>query len=240
MTAEQLAEFGRQDSLALALERDQHAQQRLESALGRAGIPRRFLARSFDTYRADTPAQQRALKLCRAYADRFESVRAAGNSLVLSGSPGTGKTHLACAILASVIRQGQSGLFITVSEALRLIRETYSPRSERTESEAFALLVTPDLLVFDEVGIAIGDAEKRRALLFDVLNSRYAKQRPTVLIGNLDDAEMRDYLGERIMDRISESGSAAVTFSWESYRTRKNDRPQIAPDSVRAIGGRSG
>lgn len=227
MSLEQLNAIGRAEIVALGRARDSERQQRLEATLGRAGIPRRFLARDFDGYHAETPEQRRALDACRRYADGFARVLEAGYSLVLAGSPGTGKTHLACTILAAVMRQGYTGLFVTISEALRLIRATYSPRSERTETEAFELLVSPDLLVFDEVGIAIGDAEKRRALLFDVLNSRYANQRPTVLIGNLDAAGMRAYLGERIMDRILESGSALIPFTWASYRTSKADGRQM-------------
>jgi DNA replication protein DnaC len=161
--------------------------------------------------------------VCRGYAERFTAVREAGHCLVLVGGPGTGKTHLACAILAAVIRTGQTGLFVTVSQALRLIRDAYAPRAECSEAEAFALLTEPDLLVLDEVGVAIGGADKRRAMLFDVLGTRYAEQRPTVLIGNLTEVEMKAYLGERLWDRIMEQGSALVAFTWTSHR-----RPTIA------------
>lgn len=207
----------------MAKERGRNAQADLEKTLGRAGIPRRFINRSFDGYQTSTDEQHSALEICQIYAAEFSAMRDEGNCLILSGSPGTGKTHLACAILTAVVRQGYTGLFLTISEALRLIRDTYSPSASCTESEAFAALTSPDLLVLDEVGVAIGDAHKRQALLFDVLNTRYANQRPTVLIGNLTEAEIADYLGTRIMDRIMETGSALVPFTWASYRRRGKD-----------------
>ena len=204
--------------IRLAADRRRTAQTQLERAVGRCGIPRRFLDKTFDGYAVATPAQRQALEVCRGFAERFHAVRGRGGCLLLVGGPGTGKTHLACAILAEVIRAGYTGLFLSVSAALRLIRDTYSPRAQRSESEAFALLTAPDLLVLDEVGLAIGNEAKRRAMLFDVLDTRYAEMRPTVLIGNLSVREMEAYLGERIMDRLLELGSATVLFTWPSHR----------------------
>jgi DNA replication protein DnaC len=59
-------------------------------------------------------------------------------------------------------------------------------------------------------------------MLFDVLNARYGEMRPTVLIANLTAAEMEDYLGDRIMDRLLELGSATVPFTWPSHRRKAN------------------
>ena len=71
-------------------------------------------------------------RIGQRYAGHFSTRLSDGSSLILTGRPGTGKTHLACAILASVIAKGYAGLFITVSEALRLIRDAYSPRAQRS------------------------------------------------------------------------------------------------------------
>jgi DNA replication protein DnaC len=204
----------------LSRERRAARQAAIERAIGRAGIPRRFLHHSFDDYAAEGEPQLRALTLAREYAARFAAIRECGSCLLLVGGPGTGKTHLACAILRQVIADGYSGLFLTVSEGLRLIRSTYSPGASRTEVQVFETLTSPDLLVLDEVGVAIGNAATRRAMLFDVLNARYGEMRPTILIGNLTAAEMEAYLGERIMERLMDLGAITLPFTWSSHRRR--------------------
>ena len=105
-----------------------------------------------------------------AFVERRENV-------ILIGPSGTGKTHLACAILAEVIRAGYTGLFLSVSAALRLIRDTYSPRAQRSESEAFALLTAPDLLVLDEVGLVGVVPQVRDAVRAEVGVGRNGRRR---------------------------------------------------------------
>ena len=220
LSAEELAAFGRREAAKLAAERRLAAQAELERAVGRSGVPRRFLDRTFENYLVATPGQRQALGVCRAYADGFDQTPQRGGGLLLLGGPGTGKTHLACAILARVIHAGHTGLFLTVSAALRIMRDAFSPRGQRSETEALALLTAVDLLVLDEVGVAIGNAATRRAMLFDVLNERYGETRPTILIGNLTSAELEAYLGERIMERLMDLGTAMVPFTWTSHRRR--------------------
>ncbi len=126
--------------------------------------PERFRGKSFDQFQAVTPKQQQILGTCRTYAERVAADRGQGANLLMLGGPGTGKTHLSCAILAHAIRGGRTGLFISVSAALRLVRESFGPHAQRTESEALALLIQPDVLVLDEAGIGIGKDEKRPAI----------------------------------------------------------------------------
>jgi DNA replication protein DnaC len=83
---------------AEAQEQAQRARVRLEAMLGQAAIPKRFASRSLDSFVATTADQAHALNVAREFAENFEAHAERGDSLVLSGLPGTGKSHLATAI----------------------------------------------------------------------------------------------------------------------------------------------
>ena len=66
---------------------------------------------------------------------------------------------------------------------------------------------------------SISDFEKQ--ILFDVLNERYEKRKPCILLSNIAPSELSGYLGERVADRLREDGGKLIAFDWESYRRMK-------------------
>lgn len=190
--------------------------QHIEGLFNRSGIPARYVGCTLDNYAAETTGQKRALEIARRYVEAFPG---RGASLVFCGKPGTGKTHLACAIGKAVTEQKHSVLFETVIAAIRHIKDTYRKDSERSETDAVNDFLAPDLLILDEVGAQIG-SEHEKLLLFEIINERYQACRATILISNLTRDELGTYLGDRVMDRFRESG-AVVAFDWASYRGKR-------------------
>ncbi|MFC0677502.1 ATP-binding protein [Lysobacter korlensis] len=184
-----------------------------------AGIPPRFASKTFAGFDADSQGARKNLRVCEAFVERFPQQLENGTTLVMTGRPGTGKTHLATAITRGVIeRHGKVARYIGASDLMRSIKETYRPGSERTEREVIAEFASIDLLVVDEVGIQVGsDTEKQ--LMFEVFNGRYGALKPTVLLSNLTTEELGAYLGDRLMDRFREGG-AVLVFDGESRRGR--------------------
>lgn len=196
---------------------------RQQKLLGRAAIPARFIGRSFENFKAETDAQRGALTVLRDYAENFDRNAQAGRGLVLSGKPGTGKSHLAGAVLQAHI--GREVLYATCMDVIRMVRETWRKDSERSERQVLAYLGGLDLLVIDEMGVQYG-TEGEQTVLFDVLDRRYREVKPTILLTNQDAEGLKAYLGERIFDRIRET-SRWVAFDWASYRptARKEQQP---------------
>ena len=184
-----------------------------------SGIPGRFAVKGFGGY--DTSGgldRDHALRVARTYAERFGEHRKTGCSLVFCGRPGTGKTHLACAILRTVIQgRGVRGNYTTAFRAIQQTKESYAKRTEKSERQVLASFQAPALLVIDEVGVQHG-TEIDKLILYQVIKGRYEQVKPTILISNFPEGELADFIGIRCMDRLREGGGAVVAFNWESYR----------------------
>ena len=206
-----------------AEEAEARKQKRLrwEAKIGAAGIPERFRERTLDSFEADTPAQQHALEVAKNYAANFGEALKTGRCLIFVGRPGTGKTHLAVGIGLRIMgAENRTVLFTTVMRAIRRVKDSWANNSTETESQAIAALTFPDLLILDEVGVQFG-SDFERNIMFDIMNERYEKRRPTIILSNLSKDELIGFLGERVFDRMREDGGKVIGFDWDSYRGRK-------------------
>lgn len=193
---------------------------RWKAMIGNSGIPDRFQNRTIGNFIAESEGQKKALEFASDFAESFDTVMKTGRSALFIGKPGTGKTHLAAAIGLRVMNKyGHQVLFTTVMRVIRRIKDTWSRGSEESESQAVAAFVFPSLLILDEVGVQFG-SEFEKNILFDIINERYERRLPTILLSNLPVKDISAYLGERVIDRIREDGGARIVFDWESYRKK--------------------
>ena len=191
------------------------AQQRMERLLEQACIPQRFIGRTFDNFKASTPEQESALQITRSYAENFERHLRKGTGLILSGLPGTGKSHLAGSILQAILPE-HCGLYVTCLGLIRMVRSTWRKDSEKSESEVMRMLADVPLLVIDEIGVQYG-TDGEQTILFELLDERYRGMKPAILLTNQDKNGLKQFLGERTYDRLTET-SRWIAFDWDSYR----------------------
>lgn len=187
----------------------------MEAKLDQVAIPARFIGRTLDNFNADTEEQRYALTVARDYLENFDAYAKRGEGLILSGMPGTGKSHIAGAILQGLLPK-RVGLYTTCMGIIRSVRGTWRKDSERSESEVLTLLRDVPLLVVDEIGVQYG-TDGEQTILFDVLDGRYREMRPTILLTNQDRAGLKQFIGERAYDRLTET-ARWIPFDWPSYR----------------------
>lgn len=205
--AKEEAERIREQALREANTRLYHLQQ--------AAIPQRFIERTLDTFKATTPEQQHAFRIATDFASNFEFHYKKGSWLVFSGLPGTGKSHLAAGILQAIM-PAYLGKYFTCMEVIQYIRSTWRKESEASEVDVLSEFASLPLLVIDEIGMQYG-TESEQNHLFDVLDRRYRDMMPTILLTNQNKEGFRQYVGDRIYDRMTEC-ARWVPFAWDSYR----------------------
>lgn len=191
--------------------------RRTQAFLQRAGIPPRFKDCSLANYVVENAGQKKAHMAAVWYVDTIKERVAEGTGMIFTGQAGTGKTHLSTAIANAVIPMGYSAVFITASDAMRSIKRTYDAASTMTESDAIEALVAPSLLILDEIGMQ-NRTDHERQLMFEIINKRYERVKPTILLSNLSGADLKEFLGDRIMDRMRQGGGRMIGFEWDSFR----------------------
>lgn len=195
---------------------------RVAALLERARIPRRYqhcLFESYETGSWSDPSLVAAALMARQFVDGYPATTE-GRGLLLTGSIGVGKTHLAVGILHSlIVEKGVRGLFCDYRELLKEIQHSYNPQVATTELEILRPVFEAEVLVLDEIG-----ASKPTEWVWDtvahILNTRYNDKRTTIITTNYADEPpggvangtqramreetLGDRIGERMRSRLAE------------------------------------
>lgn len=191
---------------------------RIENKIKMSGIPARFQGKTFENFEAKGQKPAANLRKLREYADLICSEEHGGRSLILLGKVGTGKTHLGCALLDHTIRKtGKTCRYVTFSELVREVKGSFSKESKYTEESVYRNFSVHGLVILDEVGMQ-NFTDFEQAVAYEAVNARYLAEKPTVLITNLQAADLPLCVGERVVDRLREGGGRALDFDWKSYR----------------------
>ncbi|HCE8860335.1 TPA: ATP-binding protein [Klebsiella michiganensis] len=191
---------------------------RVADLMDDAGIARRFEECEFENYRPVNQGASKNLAGCRHYAENWPQVFETGKGLVMTGNCGTGKNHLAISTAKAIIRNHLARVEITdVMRVMRAVKSTWRHNSETTEDSVLERYASLDLLIIDEVGVQFGSASEL-AILQEIVNARYESVLPTILISNLTFEQLKDSIGERIVDRVTNGGRNRLAFNWESFR----------------------
>ena len=137
--------------------------------------------------------EDKRLNLRLAFDAAREFAREPRGWLVLQGTYGCGKTHLAGAIANEVVARGEPVLFVVVPDLLDHLRATFGPNSAVSFDERFESVRTASLLILDDLGSHVTSPWAQEKL-FQILNYRYNLELPTVITTNylaLEDFEPR-------------------------------------------------
>jgi DNA replication protein DnaC len=168
----------------------------------RTGLSKRMKGYTLGNFRPTVSnAAGRARVKVDGYLDDWEENREAGRGLYFCGGVGTGKTHLAVAVMNELIRKKRiPSLFVTVPELLDNLRETYN-KPGRNLDEWMDAVQNAEFLVLDDLG-SERTTEWVRERIFVIVNHRYREALPTIFTSNIGPKDLAEQLGERTASRI--------------------------------------
>jgi len=125
--------------------------------------------------------------------ERLDFIPAAQN-VILSGNPGTGKTHIAIGLGLKACMQGYKVLFTTVHRLLTQLRESHSGRTLKQVEAQFEKY---DLVICDEFGYVSFDKQGSE-LLFNHLSLRTGRK-STIITTNLGFDRWEEIFGDPVL-----------------------------------------
>ena len=186
------------------------------------GVGKRFKDRTFSNF--DKKINNKAYQVCLNYAKHYFDYEREGKGLFLSGPVGTGKTHLAVAIIDYIARihkrKFEGKIIFTTSvnllSSIRLGYKTNSAEKICRECESCQLLVIDDLgseKITDWVG----------EIFYRIIDNRYSELKPIIITSNYSLTELKEKIGERLVSRIYDM-CEGVKFEGKDWRLIKTSK----------------
>lgn len=147
-----------------------------------SGISKSYENKSFDNFVSDDLETKTAKETALKYAQDFR-----GKNLILSGLTGSGKTHLAIAVIRAIIDQGVMAKYVSYRDLVNDIK--FSKDDERTKRlKKYTGCTT--LFIDDMYKGKPSDADIN--VLYEVINDRYTKRLGTVITTELSINQIND------------------------------------------------
>ena len=164
--------------------------------------------------------QSQAFRVAYNYSNNFKQMLKDNVGLLFYGDVGAGKTFLSCAIANKVIEDYQDQ--VKIMNFSQIINQLQKSAFKIDSNEIINRLSDISLLVLDDLGVE-RDTSYAREQVYNIINARYLKNKPTIFTTNLSLEVIQDpnidLEYQRIYSRILEM-TVPVKVVGEDYRKK--------------------
>ena len=134
---------------------------------------------TFENYQGE---ENQSLMIAKNFVEDYEKMKKENIGLLFYGAVGSGKTYLACSIANSLIEQYQ--ISVKIRNFAQIINELQKSSFDFDKNAYIESLVNTSVLILDDLGIE-RDTSYAKEQVYNIVNSRYLKQKPTIFTTNL-------------------------------------------------------
>lgn len=174
-------------------------------------------AYTFDNYKGE---KDKSYIIAKNYVKEYEQMKKENIGLLFCGTVGSGKTYLACCIANALIEEYM--IRVKIRNFAQIINDLQKGGFDLDKNEYIESLTNVSVLILDDLGIE-RDTSYAKEQVYNIVNSRYLKQKPTIFTTNLPYEKIQnsddgvEY--ERIYSRIIEM-CIPVKVIGEDFRKR--------------------
>lgn len=174
-------------------------------------------AYTFANYRGE---KDKSYIIAKNYVKEYEQMKKENIGLLFCGTVGSGKTYLACCIANALIEEYM--IRVKIRNFAQIINDLQKSGFDLDKNEYIEALTNVSVLILDDLGIE-RDTSYAKEQVYNIVNSRYLKQKPTIFTTNLPYEKIQnsddgvEY--ERIYSRIIEM-CIPVKVMGEDFRKR--------------------
>jgi DNA replication protein DnaC len=204
----------------LSVEANALIERRIERRIKESKLPDKKLLADFDFAFQTGLDKAQVMEIAKLdFAERKQG-------LVIAGNSGTGKSHIAKALLLLACTRLYRCRYTTAAD---MLTELMASRADNTLPAKLKDYTSPDILLIDELGFDRLEQQDARnaSLFFKVIDGRYCKG-STLITTNIDFKELGDYLGDpvvttAIVDRMVHH-SIIITIQGPSWRMHESKK----------------
>ena len=174
-------------------------------------------AYTFDNYKGE---KDKSYIIAKNYVKEYEQMKKENIGLLFCGTVGSGKTYLACCIANALIEEYM--IRVKIRNFAQIINDLQKSGIDLDKNDYIESLTNVSVLILDDLGIE-RDTSYAKEQVYNIVNSRYLKQKPTIFTTNLPYEKIQnsddgvEY--ERIYSRIIEM-CIPIKVMGEDFRKR--------------------